>query len=59
MMVPAPKNPIHRSLTIAEIKEYTADFVQAAKNVIEAGVDGIEIHAAWVPSWPVSKRKHK
>lgn len=41
-----PHGPVPRALTIPEIKQYTADFVQAAKNAIEAGADGIEIHAA-------------
>lgn len=33
-------------LTKAEIKQYIADYVQAAKNAIEAGADGVEIHSA-------------
>jgi len=35
-----------RALTKVEIKAIIADFVQAAKNAIEAGLDGVEIHAA-------------
>lgn len=35
-----------RPLTVKEIKEYVADFAQAAKNAIEAGFDGVEIHNA-------------
>lgn len=35
-----------RALTIPEIKQYVKDFVQAAKNSIAAGADGVEIHAA-------------
>ncbi|CAL9728988.1 NADPH dehydrogenase 1 [Monosporozyma unispora] len=38
-------NPQH-GLTKAEIKEYIQDFVQAAKNSIAAGADGVEIHCA-------------
>ncbi|CCE61305.1 hypothetical protein TPHA_0A02230 [Tetrapisispora phaffii CBS 4417] len=38
-------NPQH-GLTKDEIKQYIADYVQAAKNVIEAGADGVEIHSA-------------
>lgn len=34
-----------RALTIPEIKEYVADYAQAAKNAVEAGFDGVEIHA--------------
>lgn len=33
-------------LTKSEIKQYVADYVQAAKNAIEAGADGVEIHSA-------------
>ena len=39
------KNPQH-GLTKDEIKQYIKDYVQAAKNAIEAGADGIEIHNA-------------
>lgn len=35
-----------RPLTVAEIKEYVQDFAQAAKNAVEAGFDGVEIHGA-------------
>lgn len=38
-------NPQH-GLTKAEIREYIARYVQAAKNLIEAGADGVEIHSA-------------
>ncbi|KAK7059824.1 NADH:flavin oxidoreductase/NADH oxidase, partial [Favolaschia claudopus] len=34
-----------RPLTIEEIQEYVGLFVQAAKNAMEAGFDGVEIHA--------------
>lgn len=33
-------------LTEAEIKEYIGTYAQAAKNAIEAGFDGVEIHGA-------------
>lgn len=33
-----------KALSIEEIAEYVQDFVQAAKNAIEAGFDGVEIH---------------
>lgn len=33
-----------RGLTVDEIKEHIAAYVQAAKNAIKAGADGIEIH---------------
>lgn len=35
-----------KALTLREIKGVIADFVQAAKNAIEAGFDGVEIHGA-------------
>jgi len=39
------KNTQH-GLTIDEIKKYTGYFVTAAENAINAGADGVEIHAA-------------
>ncbi|VDB93763.1 unnamed protein product [Peniophora sp. CBMAI 1063] len=35
-----------RPLTVQEIKEYAQLYAQAAKNAIQAGCDGVEIHAA-------------
>ncbi|KAJ7033762.1 hypothetical protein C8F04DRAFT_1260750 [Mycena alexandri] len=35
-----------RPLTVLEIKEYIILYAQAAKNAIEAGFDGVEIHSA-------------
>ncbi|KAJ7653047.1 hypothetical protein B0H17DRAFT_1172166 [Mycena rosella] len=35
-----------RALTVPEIKEYAAMYAQAAKNAIEAGCDGVEVHGA-------------
>ncbi|KAJ7749804.1 hypothetical protein DFH07DRAFT_828423 [Mycena maculata] len=35
-----------RPLTVPEIKEYVGLYAQAAKNAIEAGLDGVEIHSA-------------
>ena len=37
---------IPQEITIAEIKQTIADFGQAAKNAMEAGFDGVELHAA-------------
>ncbi|GAM69410.1 N-ethylmaleimide reductase [Vibrio sp. JCM 19236] len=37
---------VPRALSIEEIHATTADFVQAAKNAIEAGFDGVELHGA-------------
>lgn len=34
------------ALTEAEIQEYIRDYAQAAKNAVEAGFDGVEIHGA-------------
>lgn len=39
------KNPQH-GITSAEIKEYIEGFVDAAKNVIDCGADGVEINNA-------------
>ncbi|SCU92822.1 LAME_0F01640g1_1 [Lachancea meyersii CBS 8951] len=38
-------NPQH-GLTKPEIQQYVRDYVQAAKNAIAAGADGVEIHSA-------------
>ncbi|MFD2784837.1 alkene reductase [Hymenobacter rubripertinctus] len=38
--------PTPRALTTAEVKALVQDFVQAAKLAIEAGFDGVELHAA-------------
>jgi N-ethylmaleimide reductase len=49
LMTPKGRNRMFeqaRALTQQEIKSIVADFVQAAKNAIEAGLDGVEIHAA-------------
>ncbi|KAF7720552.1 hypothetical protein EC973_007542, partial [Apophysomyces ossiformis] len=35
-----------RALTTAEVKEFVQDIVTAGKNAVEAGADGVEIHAA-------------
>lgn len=36
-----------RELTMTEIKEIVKDYGQAARNAIEAGFDGVELHAAF------------
>lgn len=38
--------PVPKALTIDELAQVETEFVQAAKNVIEAGADGVEIHGA-------------
>ncbi|KAJ7871888.1 hypothetical protein B0H14DRAFT_3860580 [Mycena olivaceomarginata] len=38
--------PPPRPLTVPEIKEYVQLYVQAAKNAMEAGFDGVEVHSA-------------
>ncbi|KAJ3080820.1 hypothetical protein HDU99_007337 [Rhizoclosmatium hyalinum] len=38
--------PKSRELTVEEIKEIVQDYATAAKNSIEAGFDGVEIHGA-------------
>ena len=37
---------VPRALTIEDIQNTIADFVQAAKNAMEAGFDGVELHGA-------------
>jgi NADPH2 dehydrogenase len=45
--VPMADNaPKPRPLTEEEIQEYIKDYAQAAKNAIEAGFDGVEVHGA-------------
>lgn len=39
-------HPMPRALTTEEVKATVQEFVQAAKNAIEAGFDGVEIHGA-------------
>lgn len=39
------KNPQH-GITKDEIKQYIKEYVQAAKNSLEAGADGVQIHSA-------------
>jgi 2,4-dienoyl-CoA reductase-like NADH-dependent reductase (Old Yellow Enzyme family) len=41
-----PEGPLPRALTEDEIQQYIADFAQAARNAIDAGFDGVEIHGA-------------
>jgi 2,4-dienoyl-CoA reductase-like NADH-dependent reductase (Old Yellow Enzyme family) len=38
--------PTPRALTLDEIRQTIGDFRQAARNAIEAGMDGVEIHGA-------------
>jgi N-ethylmaleimide reductase len=38
--------PVPRELDVAGIKAIVADYAQAARNAILAGMDGVEIHAA-------------
>lgn len=38
--------PEPRALSVAEIQQLVAQYAQAARNAIEAGFDGVEIHAA-------------
>lgn len=39
-------SPVPHELTIEEIKGFVGDYARAAKNAIEAGFDGVEIHGA-------------
>jgi N-ethylmaleimide reductase len=48
-----PKDhPVPRALTEAEIEATIADYAAAARNAVEAGFDGVELHAAngYLPS---------
>lgn len=38
--------PTPQAMTLTDIKQTQEEFVQAAKNAIEAGFDGVELHAA-------------
>ena len=40
------KDETPRALTKEEIKQYIKWFGQAAKNAVEAGLDGVEVHGA-------------
>lgn len=42
-MVPSP---VPRALTVAEIADVVADYGRAARNAVDAGFDGVELHAA-------------
>ena len=39
-------SPVPHELSVDEIKSFVEDYAQAAKNSIEAGFDGVEIHGA-------------
>lgn len=38
--------PVPRAMTLADIEQAQAEFVEAARNAIKAGFDGVEIHGA-------------
>ncbi|WP_333973104.1 alkene reductase [Alteromonas mediterranea] len=38
--------PVPRALSVVEIQQLVSQYAQAARNAIEAGFDGVEIHAA-------------
>lgn len=40
------KTPTPKAMTVSEIKETVNDFKNAAKNAIDAGFDGVEIHSS-------------
>jgi 2,4-dienoyl-CoA reductase-like NADH-dependent reductase (Old Yellow Enzyme family) len=47
--IPVPDSQeqvIPRALTASEIKEYVQLYTKAARNAMEAGFDGVEVHAA-------------
>ena len=41
-----PGGPVPRALNEEEIYRFVNDYVQAGKNAMEAGFDGVEIHGA-------------
>ncbi|KAF9517683.1 hypothetical protein BS47DRAFT_1326090 [Hydnum rufescens UP504] len=43
--IPLGEEKAPRPLSIEEIREYVQDYTQAARNAIEAGFDGVELHA--------------
>ena len=40
------RNGVPRPLTVPEIHQYVQWYAEAAKNAIEAGFDGVEVHCA-------------
>ncbi|KAK0715247.1 putative N-ethylmaleimide reductase [Lasiosphaeris hirsuta] len=40
------KHPVPEALTVDEIKQIVQDYATAAKNAVEAGFDGVELHGA-------------
>ena len=44
--LPGDEAVVPRELTVAEIKEYVQLYTKAARNAIEAGFDGVELHGA-------------
>ncbi len=42
----AQPHPVPRALTDAEIEATIADYAQAARNAVAAGLDGVEVHGA-------------
>ena len=42
----SPASPVPREMTEDEIQQYISDYATAAKNAMQAGFDGVEIHAA-------------
>jgi NADPH2 dehydrogenase len=47
-----------RPLTIAEIQEYVGLYSQAARNAIEAGFDGVEIHGSIISPSTINGHSH-
>src|SRR6476646_2368068 len=39
-------HPVPRALALDEIPGFVEEYVQAARNAVEAGLDGVEVHAA-------------
>ncbi|KAI8960431.1 FMN-linked oxidoreductase [Daldinia sp. FL1419] len=44
--IPLEGGTTPRELTVDEIRSFVADYAQAARNAVEAGFDGVEIHGA-------------
>jgi len=46
--------PVPRALSVLEIEELVGHYAQAARNALDAGFDGVEIHSAnGLPGQPV------
>ena len=54
-------HPVPRAMSLADIEQAQAEYVQAVHNAMEAGFDGVEIHAAngYLPDQFISPRTNQ